>query len=332
MTDLSIIVPIYNAEKTIRDCILSILNSDFDKNFEVIIVDDGSTDDSIERIKDLNLKIIRQENRGAAAARNKGAKYSKSDLIIFVDSDVVFLRDTMKRIYGHLSNETVDYVSIKYSKRPINQKWIHKYKALADHFYYYDAIFTKEEKNNPIKQVSLNGGVESYKKSVFEELGGFDENIKGADIEREKLVFKLYQNYNMVADGSIESKHNFPDFKPLVKKYFLRTLHSMNLIYENKFMLPYSRKNIMRIALGPAVLISLFFSLYSLVIFSYTFPILFTLLMLLSYILIHRNLYILAFKEYGFPFMVYIIMINFFFSNLIALAGLFGVIKNLCKI
>lgn len=325
--DLSIIIPVYNAEKTIGECLSSILSSDFDRDFEIIVVDDGSTDKSIEKIKDLNVQIIHQKNKGAGAARNIGVRHAKSDLIVFVDSDVTLFKDTLKRVYEHLKKDDVDYVSGRYSRRPINQKWIHKYKALADYSYYYDLIFNKEQKQKPIRQVAIVGAVEGYKKKVFEELGGFDERIKGASVEQENLRVKILQKYNMIADANIKSKHNFPDFNKLVKDYFHRTINSVNL--KNNF--PYLKKNTFRIALGSLTIISLFFSLALFSIFGYVFPFVITLILFLSYLSVHLSMFVIAFKENGLLFMLYTLIINLFFCNLISLAGFLSVTKNIYR-
>ncbi len=90
---LSVIVPIYNVEKYIKDCVLSIYRQGLsDEDFEVILVNDGTEDNSLERIKDIctlhnNLFIINQENQGLSCARNTGLLYVKGDYVIFLDSD-----------------------------------------------------------------------------------------------------------------------------------------------------------------------------------------------------------------------------------------------------
>ncbi len=94
---LSIIIPIYNGEKYLEDCLESILKAKSD-NFEVIIINDGSTDksyDICERFskKDSRVKVITQENAGVSIARNNGIKHSKSDYIMFVDSDDILCVD-----------------------------------------------------------------------------------------------------------------------------------------------------------------------------------------------------------------------------------------------
>ncbi len=88
---ISIIVPFYNSEKTIGKCVESIINQTC-SNWELILVDDGSKDKSLEicnkfKKNDERIKILLQENRGVSAARNNGLKNATAEYIIFVDSD-----------------------------------------------------------------------------------------------------------------------------------------------------------------------------------------------------------------------------------------------------
>ena len=91
MPEISIIVPVYNVEKYLTRCIDSILTQTF-TNFELILVDDGSTDksgvicDSYEK-KDKRVKVIHKKNQGVSEARNTGLNFAKGKKISFVDSD-----------------------------------------------------------------------------------------------------------------------------------------------------------------------------------------------------------------------------------------------------
>lgn len=91
--ELSIIVPIYNVENYIRDCIESIFKQGLDNNhFEIIIVNDGTKDKSIEVIQDIikahsNIIVINQNNQGLSVARNNGMSKAKGQFILFLDSD-----------------------------------------------------------------------------------------------------------------------------------------------------------------------------------------------------------------------------------------------------
>lgn len=86
---ISIIIPVYNGEKTILNTVNSILDQDY-QQFEIIIVDDGSTDNTsrvIDSIKDDRIITLKQENARQGAARNKGLNFAKGEFVIFVDAD-----------------------------------------------------------------------------------------------------------------------------------------------------------------------------------------------------------------------------------------------------
>jgi glycosyltransferase involved in cell wall biosynthesis len=94
----SVIIPVYNREKQIADAIRSVLEQRY-QNFELIVVDDGSTDRTAEVVKtfaDPRVKYIHQENRERAAARNNGIKNSTGDFITFLDSDDEFLPEHLE--------------------------------------------------------------------------------------------------------------------------------------------------------------------------------------------------------------------------------------------
>ncbi|WP_298499378.1 glycosyltransferase [uncultured Algibacter sp.] len=101
---LSIVIPLYNKEDYIVRCLDSLLAQDVSKNeFEIIIVDDGSTDSSFSIAKEYaekypNIQLFKQKNGGAGAARNKGLEVSKGDYIYFLDADDYIAKNVFKRI------------------------------------------------------------------------------------------------------------------------------------------------------------------------------------------------------------------------------------------
>lgn len=125
--DLSIIVPIYIVEKYVRTCIESIYKQDLnEKNFEVIIVNDGTTDRSMEVIADIirqhsNIIIINQENQGLSVARNKGIAIATGEYILMLDSDDLLPNNSVKPLLEYalrVKPEMIvaDYLTISDSK------------------------------------------------------------------------------------------------------------------------------------------------------------------------------------------------------------------------
>ncbi len=97
---VSIIIPTYNEEEHIVDCLNSIKNQTY-KDLELIVVDDGSADNTLNFVSNLNfnnLIILKQKHMGPAAARNYGAQKSKGDILIFVDSDMVFDKKFVEKL------------------------------------------------------------------------------------------------------------------------------------------------------------------------------------------------------------------------------------------
>lgn len=103
---LSVIIPLYNKERTIRKTINTVLNQDY-KNFELIIVDDGSKDDSIRiasTIQDKRIHIISQQNAGVSKARNNGVSKASGDYVIFLDADDVWYKNHLTVLVGLIND------------------------------------------------------------------------------------------------------------------------------------------------------------------------------------------------------------------------------------
>lgn len=118
---LSIVVPVYNVERYVRKCILSIINQEDDlfKGIEVIVVNDGSKDKSVEQIQDLvdkydNITFVNQENLSLSVARNNGMAQAKGDYVWFIDSDDWITSNAVNVIMPYLDNIN-DIVTINYT-------------------------------------------------------------------------------------------------------------------------------------------------------------------------------------------------------------------------
>lgn len=117
---ISIIVPVYNSQDYIKKCLNSIINQSYD-NIEIIIVDDGSNDKSLEIIKELALKdkriiVLNQKNSGVSSARNKGMEIAKGQWISFVDSDDWIEKDYCQVMLDCANKYNADYVCCGYKR------------------------------------------------------------------------------------------------------------------------------------------------------------------------------------------------------------------------
>lgn len=115
---ISVIVPVYNVEKYLKRCINSILNQTF-KNFELILVNDGSTDNSLNicknyKEKDGRIQLISQTNKGLSAARNTGLKYAKGKYVCFVDSDDFIEKEYFSLLLSNIEKYNSDIAMCEY--------------------------------------------------------------------------------------------------------------------------------------------------------------------------------------------------------------------------
>lgn len=166
---ISIITPTYNSSKTIKETVESVLNQSF-TDFEYIIIDDGSKDNTVEIIKSIDdprIVLIEKENGGASSARNAGVKQAKADIIAFIDSDDLWLKDRLKIDYEIFVNSEYEEKALIGSFYMINQKNEITY---ISPLFNYNGFIDKEQKFAPHL---FNPGSLMINKSIIEKLGYF---------------------------------------------------------------------------------------------------------------------------------------------------------------
>ena len=120
---VSVIIPVYNAQEGIKQCMDSLLNQSF-TDFEIILLNDGSTDNSLEVIKKYAadndfIRVIDKENEGVAKTRNKGIQLANGKYIVFIDNDDFVDSDYLERFYNAIDQEQLDIVLGGYKR--VNQ-------------------------------------------------------------------------------------------------------------------------------------------------------------------------------------------------------------------
>ena len=137
MVKISIIVPVYNSEKFLEKCINSIINQTL-KDIEIIFINDGSTDKSLDilksyELKDSRIKVLSQNNTGPSCARNNGLKIAKGEYVGFVDSDDWIDLDFYEKLYITAKKYDAD-ISVAGIKRHRSYKWKYHLKIEKEEF------------------------------------------------------------------------------------------------------------------------------------------------------------------------------------------------------
>ena len=178
---ISVIIPLYNKEQFIEKTLLSVLNQKF-TDFEVILVNDGSTDSSIDlanSIKDERITLYTTLNKGVSHARNYGVSKSTSDLIAFLDADDLWETNHLENLYSlNESFPNCGLYATAYYKRFFNGKKINTYfnGVSTDHFGIIDDYFLA----STMDSIAWTSAVMIPKKT-FNDLGGFDEDMQSGE-------------------------------------------------------------------------------------------------------------------------------------------------------
>ena len=227
---ISIIIPCYNYGRFLKECLESVKSQTY-KNFEAIIVDDGSTDNSANIAKSFvkkneQFKYIYQENQGLSATRNTGIRNAKGDYICFVDPDDIWFKNKLEvqieylkynQDCGLLYSDAEIYIDGKPTGRTIRN----------GNLFYHGFVFEKMLMNNGVVCPSV-----IIKRDCFKEVGFFDVKLRHTqDWEmwlRISRHFKfcsipkplLYYRIHGSNDSNIELDRNFMEYNIVIKRYF----------------------------------------------------------------------------------------------------------------
>lgn len=218
MPFFSVVVPLYNKEKHIEKTVQSVLNQTFE-NFELIIVNDGSTDlgfEKLKTIKDNRIKLFERENFGASAARNFGIEKASATHIALLDADDLWQSDHLEEHYKSIT------------KFPKAALYCNAYRLKLTNTFEHNASYILPKQNeicivpnyfkaSSIHPIAMTNTV-VFKKKDFIEIGGFDPKIRsGQDLDlwirfglQKKIVFNpaITTCYDKTVEGSL-SKGNY---------------------------------------------------------------------------------------------------------------------------
>jgi glycosyltransferase involved in cell wall biosynthesis len=208
----SVVIPLYNKELSISNTIQSVLNQTF-QEFEIVIVNDGSTDNSVkevEKFDDKRIRLIHQENKGVSAARNRGIKEAKYEWIAFLDGDDLWMENHLEEmtrlVYKYPQSKfliTSFERSDKVSKTPL--------KEISDYI-------ERDYFSRMLKDHIVATGAIVIHEDVVQTVGVFDEKLAvGEDLDYWARIAKQYPlvKSNLITFIYRVDAENRHDHKPL---------------------------------------------------------------------------------------------------------------------
>lgn len=191
MTDISVIIPTYNRANKLPRAIDSVLQQSF-LDFEVIVVDDGSTDCTADIMRKYRgedkIRYIRfKKNRGANAARNKGIREAKGELISFLDSDDELLSTHLERVKDILSSSSSEVGGVYTGFKQIQNNTL---------FDFHFATNILDTQHQVVEEYNVGGfSVLTFKKEVFNKVGLLNENLSA--YQDREFLFRYLQKYQL---------------------------------------------------------------------------------------------------------------------------------------
>jgi len=232
---ISIIIPVYNGEKTISDCIKSILNQKYDK-IEIIIVNDNSTDNTLKILEQFEskfdfIKIINfSENKGSPCAMNTGFKHSNGFLIYYLDSDAELSENFIKKSINIFKDNDIDVLTCRYTPKSPKQNI---YEILFSMWQLSDNIIVKSDQIGNIPGCFLG-----FKREILEHFN-FNEKMRAA-YDQEFLHRLINNKKNIFFSRDLFVYHPIPDkFSTLIKRLFVQSSWTCSQSKTNFWMIAY---------------------------------------------------------------------------------------------
>lgn len=195
--EFSVVVPALNAASTLARCLDALVAQASDVT-EVIVVDDGSTDDTFEIASRYDVRLLKlPRNMGPSAARNRGAEMARAPVLFFVDADVAIAPAAIDRAKSLMSRKDVDAAIGSYDDDPAERSTVSRFKNIAHHYFH---------QRSRTDATTFWGACGLVRRDTFFAVGGFDEQRRG--IEDVELGGRMTaRGVRIVLDPGLQVKH-----------------------------------------------------------------------------------------------------------------------------
>jgi cellulose synthase/poly-beta-1,6-N-acetylglucosamine synthase-like glycosyltransferase len=182
---VSVMIPAYNEEENIEETVRHVMDSDYPKkNLEVIVINDGSSDGTLNKVKGLlkkygNLKLINKENSGKADSLNQAVKIAKGELVAVVDSDSFIGKESLKKLTGFFADKNIGTVTSFVKVRDQGKNFFARLQSIE-----YLILGWSRNLMDLVDSVwCTNGPLSLYRKEYVEKVGGFSKETVTEDID-----------------------------------------------------------------------------------------------------------------------------------------------------
>lgn len=180
---VSVIVPVYNGARTLPACLQALQNQTSPADqYEIIVVDDGSTDSTVAVAQGFGVRVISQPNAGPAAARNRGAAEARGELLLFTDADCAPAPDWIACMVAPFS--APDVAGVKGTYRTVQRELVARFVQAE-----YEDRYERMRKLERIDFIDTYSA--GYRRDIFLAAGGFDTAFPTASVEDQEFSFRL---------------------------------------------------------------------------------------------------------------------------------------------
>jgi len=199
----SLIIPAYNAAKTLGECLKSAFDQTLSRDsYEVIVVDDGSTDETAQIARGFPVRLIQQSNHGPATARNAGAHHAQGDILIFTDSDCELDREFLRNMLEPFDHK--DVMGVQGTYRTKQSEFMARFGQVE--------IETRYQQMARHQYIDFIGTyAAAYRRDLFISHGGFDTRFPLASGEDTEFSYKLHkEGHKLIFNPSAFVYHQHP--------------------------------------------------------------------------------------------------------------------------
>ncbi|MQS09551.1 glycosyltransferase family 2 protein, partial [Streptomyces alkaliphilus] len=212
---VSVIIPNHNYARTLPLCLRAVAEQSYPR-VEIVVVDDGSTDDSPRIAEEFPCTLVRTSNAGVSAARNTGVRHSTGSILFFLDSDIALRPDAVERAVDLLeSDPRIGFVCGNYDDVPlIDDGWVERYKVLHGHHW-------RRRTAGDVRAAYFSLG--AMPRAMYERAGPLDETLR--DTEDVEYGARLAPLARVVLDPAIVGRHDDDDrIGVLLRKQYRRSV------------------------------------------------------------------------------------------------------------